>query len=101
MPYSKRKKYSPQFKFKLSLEAIKTDNLSEIARQHSIGANILSRWKQQLLEGGYQIFDTAPNKLITDQEKKIAKLEQIIGKKEVELNLVKNFSEFYESRNSP
>jgi len=97
----KRKQYSAEFKFKLALEAIKKESLSEVARQHGLGANVVSRWKQILLEEGAQIFDASPNKVIEGFKNKVAKLEQMIGKKEVELNLIKNFSNFYASRNGP
>jgi hypothetical protein len=50
------------------------------------------------LEKGKQVFETDTDKEKEDLKKKVAKLEQIIGKKEVELNLLKNFSDFYESR---
>jgi transposase-like protein len=104
MPYptkNKRKKYSSEFKFKLALEALQKNNLSQVARQYGLGANVISRWKSCLLEQGSQIFDSAPNQVIESLNKKVEKLEQMVGKKEVELNLVKNFSEFYESPNGP
>lgn len=96
-----RKQYSPQFKFDRALEAIKTGNISEISRKYGVSVNILSKWRSELLTRGGQIF--AAN---SDQEKnrlqsKIAKLEQMLGKKEVELNVLKNFSDFYASQDTP
>ena len=51
------------------------------------------------MKEGYHVFETTPDKEKEKTNKKIAKLEQMIGKKEVELNLLKNFSDFYESEN--
>ena len=97
MPY---RKYTPQFKFDRALEAIRNNNLSEISRKYNIGVNLISKWKSQLIKQGSHIFETTPNQELNNLKNKIAKLEQMLGKKEVELNLLKNFSDFYESQNT-
>lgn len=97
----KRKAYTSQFKFDRSIEAIKKDNLSEVSRKYDVSVNLISNWKDRLLEQGARIFETGPDQERNELKAKIAKLEQILGKKEVELNLLKNFSDFYESRNTP
>ncbi|SRR6056297_161057 len=97
---NKRKQYSPQFKFDRALEAVKNDNLSEISRQYGISPNILSKWRSDLLAQGARMFQTAPNGENKQLKAKISKLEQMLGQKEIELNLLKNFSDFYESRNT-
>lgn len=101
MSYQKRKTYTPQFKFDRALDAVKKDNLSEISRKYNIGVNVVSNWRTHLLEQGCHIFETAPNQENKGLKNQIAKLEQMLGKKEVELNLIKNFSDFYQSRNIP
>jgi len=35
---------------------------------------------------------------MTKLKKKIAQMEQLLGKKEIELNLIKNFADFYSSQ---
>jgi len=105
MAYSKssgksRKKYTAQFKYKLAQEAIKAGNLSEIARKYGVGANLLSKWIKQLEEHGFHIFETTPDQQNKHLQDKIAKLEQMVGKKEVELSLLKNFSDFYRSQDT-
>lgn len=94
-----RKKYSPQFKFDRAIEAIQTGNISEISRKYDIAFNVLSKWRSDLLARGAQTFTTTPDQENKKLKTKIAKLEQMIGKKEVELNVLKNFSDFYESEN--
>jgi transposase-like protein len=76
-------------KANIVFQAIRKDNASEVAREYSISANLVSKWKKQLIEKASQIFDNAPNKQIEWLKKKIHKLEQIIDQKEVEINLVK------------
>ena len=92
-----RKKYTPSFKFNVALEAIKTENLARIARNYGINANLIARWKKQFMDNGYQVFETTPDKELDNLKKEKANLEQLVGKKETELNLLKNFSEFYQS----
>lgn len=103
MPYQKtnRKSYTPQFKFDRAVETIKIGNLSEISRKYGVGVNVLSKWRTDLMERGCRVFETSPDQEVGGLKKQIAKLEQIVGKKEVELNLLKNFSDFYGSQSSP
>ncbi|MBU4348436.1 hypothetical protein KJ671_03000 [Patescibacteria group bacterium] len=107
MPYKrktglgKRRAYAPQFKFDRSIEAVKTNNYSEISRKYDVSVNLISNWKDRLFKQGAGIFETSPDQERNELKIKIAKLEQMLGKKEVELNLLKNFSDFYESRNTP
>ncbi len=98
MPNKTRKKYTPDFKFKLVTETLKTDNMTATARKYSINFGLLAKWKRDFLEKGKQVFEINIDKETEELRKKISKLEQIIGKKEVELNLLKNFSDFYESK---
>ena len=94
-----RKQYTPEFKFKLVEESIKNENLTAVARKYGVNFTLVSKWKSYFLEHAKQVFETNADREKEELKKKIAKLEQIIGKKEIELNLLKNFSDFYESRN--
>ncbi len=96
---NKRTKYSAQFKLDRALEAIKNDNATEIARKYNIGVNMICNWKNQLLSQGSDVFSNSPDKEKNQLKSKISRLEQMIGKKEVELSVLKNFSDFYESQN--
>ena len=100
---AKRKKnnYTPQFKLERAVEILKTDNVADVARKYAMNANLLYQWRDQLLERGVKVFETAPDQTVNELRAKVGKLEQLIGKKEVELNLLKNFSDFYSSRNTP
>lgn len=94
----KRNKYTPRFKFDRVMESIKKDSLSEVARQYGIGANLLSKWRSDFLEGGHGFFETKPNQEVESLKKQVHRLEQLVGKKEIELNLIKNFADFYQSQ---
>lgn len=97
---TKKKSYTPQFKLDRSLDALRSNsNISEIARKYDLNANLLYIWRDQLIERGPQVFETTPDQIKNELKTKVARLEQMLGKKEVELNLLKNFSDFYSSQN--
>jgi len=95
-----KRKHTPEFKFQLVMEALKTDTLPTVARRYGITSGLLSKWRQKLLNDGPQVFKNSPDRDQEMMKKQIFRLEQMVGKKEVELNLLKNFSDFYESQNT-
>lgn len=90
----KRKKYSSKFKFDRIIESLQRGSVAEVARQYGFRANLLSKWRKEFFVMGPKIFETRPDRKAQQQEKKIKKLEQMIGKKEVELDLLKIFQTF-------
>jgi len=96
----KKKSYTAQFKLDRALEALSDkDSVPEIARKYNVKSNLIYMWRKQLIERGVKVFETSPDQNVKELRAKIGKLEQMLGKKEIELNLIKNFSDFYESRN--
>jgi transposase len=99
---TKKKSYTPQFKLDRALDALRgSGNISEIARKYDLNANLLYLWRDQFIERGPQVFETAPDQVVNELKTKVARLEQMLGKKEVEISLLKNFSDFYSSRSMP
>jgi len=97
----KKKSYTPQFKLDRVLDALSgKDNISEIARKYDLNPNLIYIWRDQLIERGSKVFETSPDQIVNELKTKVSRLEQMLGKKEVELNLIKNFSDFYSSRNT-
>ncbi len=96
----KKNRYTAQFKLDRALEAVRTNNIAEIARKYGLNPNLLYLWRDQLIERGASIFETTPDQTIEELKSKVNRLEQMIGKKEVELSLLKNFSDFYASQNT-
>lgn len=74
------------------LGALKGDReATEIARAYNIHPVTLSRWKQEFLEKGGEVF--GKDTTVAQYEKKIKELEQLLGRKEVEIALLRNFVE--------
>jgi len=86
---TKRRKFNAHLKFQLALEAIR-GNVSqiELSRQYAINQNLITRWRKELLNKGYQIFENGKS---DEAGKKVEELEKLIGKKEIEIQLLKKF----------
>jgi len=84
------RRYSPKLKFKVVLELLKEDKTpNEIARAYGVHPNSAGLWKRTFLEKGPEVFSR--DGVVGDYERRIAELEQLLGKKEVEIALLKNF----------
>jgi transposase-like protein len=82
--------YSPKFKFRVVMEALESDKAdAEIARAYDVHPVTLSRWKSTFKEQGAEVF--GGDEEVKEYEDKIADLEQMLGKKEVEIAMLKNF----------
>ena len=84
------KRYSPKFKFQVVRELLAGDKRSaQVAKAYGIHPNTVNTWKQTFLEKGPEVF--AQDSLVAEYERRIAELERLIGKKEIEIALLKNF----------
>jgi transposase-like protein len=99
----KLKTHAAAFKFKVVLESFTSNNVAETARKYTLNTNQLSTWRSYFLEQGHSLFQTDVTKREQELEKQIATLEQMLGKKELEVQLLKKYLDFYAPRagNSP
>jgi transposase len=85
-----RKQYSPKLKFQIVLEALSGEKTpGQIAKQYGVHPNSVELWKKAFLEQGPELF--SKDSTVKEYERRIAELEQLLGKKEVEIALLKNF----------
>ena len=85
-----KKRYSPKFKFQVVMEALSGEKTpGQIAKQYGIHPVTVGLWKKAFLERGPELF--SEDDTVKDYERRIAELEQLLGKKEVEIALLKNF----------
>lgn len=89
------KRHHPTFKFKIVLESFIEQNVAEVARKYDLNSNQLSNWRKQFLDRGHLIFQIDKTNREKRLENKITSLENLIGKKEIELSLLKNFLDYY------
>jgi transposase len=87
---SKPKSYTPKFKFQLVLEVLQGERSEvELGRIYGVHHTTISKWKRQFLDHGAELFSS--NEELKRYEKRVADLERMIGQKEIELALLKNF----------
>jgi transposase len=90
MAQKKSKTYTPKFKFQIVLEVLQGERSEvEIGRAYGVHHTTISKWKRHFLEHGAEVFGS--NEEVERYEKRIAELERLVGQKEVELALLKNF----------
>ena len=61
----------------------------EIARAHDLHPTTIARWKREFLENGAAVF--GKDGTVAAYEKKIREMERLLGRKEVEIALLRNF----------
>jgi transposase-like protein len=84
------KRYSPQLKFQIVLELLRGDKTpGQVAKAYGVHPSSASAWKRTFLEKGPEVF--AQDGTVAEYERRIAELERLLGKKEVEIALLKNF----------
>jgi transposase len=85
-----RRKYSAKLKFQVVLEAICGEKTpGQIAKAYGVHPNSVGLWKKAFLERGPTIFENDSQG--AEFERRIEELERLLGKKEVEIALLKNF----------
>lgn len=90
---SQRKSYSPEFKAKAALEAIKgVRTINEIASELGIHPMMLSSWKRQAMESLPDVFAKPGGKSAAEAEALQGRLYQEIGQLKVELDWLKKKS---------
>ncbi|MBU2447577.1 MAG: transposase [Bacteroidetes bacterium] len=84
------KSYSPKLKFQIVMELIQGEKTpGQVAKEYGVHPNSASAWKRTFLEKGAEVFSQQGT--VVEYERRIAELEQLLGKKELEIALLKNF----------
>lgn len=84
------KRYTAHFKFQVVMEVIQSEKtMGQVARSYGLHPLTITRWKNEFMEKGPEIFSQKAT--IHEYEKRIQELERLIGHKEVEIALIKNF----------
>ncbi len=84
------KRYSAKFKFQVVTELLTGDKTpGQVAKVYGVHPNTVNAWKRTFLEKGAEVF--AQDSMVAEYERRIAEMERLLGKKEVEIALFKNF----------
>jgi len=86
----RRRKHTGKLKFQVVLEAISgAKTPGQIAKAYGIHPNSVGLWRKIFLERGPEIFESDGSS--SELDRRIEELERLLGKKEVEIALLKNF----------
>jgi transposase-like protein len=78
---NERKKFSPSFKTKVALEAVKgLKTVAEIASKYQVHVTQVNAWKKLLLDNADSLFDRKSNKTAPSEEEITAPLYEEIGR---------------------
>jgi transposase-like protein len=85
-----RRRYSPKLKFQVVVEVLSGQKSpAQVAKAYGVHPNSVGLWKKAFLERGPELF--AQEAGTDEYERRVAELERLVGQKEVEIALLKNF----------
>ena len=87
-----RRKFTPEFKAKVALEALSnTRTLAELASKYEIHEVMISRWKKDLIERWSEIFNDPRKKddSLKEKEREVEELQKSLGQASVERDWLK------------
>jgi transposase len=91
---SKKKKYSPVFKTKVALSAIREEGtLSELSAKYGVNPNMISKWKKQALDNMSGVFSSKCERSAITNEHQIKQLHAKIGELTVEKDFLQDVYE--------
>ena len=80
----KRKQYSPEFKAKVALAALRNEeSVAELAVKFEVHPTMISNWKRELIEGAGELFDKG-QKTKKQHDATVDELYRQIGQLKVE-----------------
>lgn len=92
-----RRTFSPQFKAQIALQALREHrSQASLCREHNLGADLISRWRQQLVERAHELFASVRSQ--SAEQERIAQLERLVGQLTFELGAAKKLSALLSSR---
>ncbi len=84
------KRYPPKYRFQIVLELLRGEqSVGQVAKSYGVHPNLILKWKKELLEIGLEVF--AYDNSAAEYEERIAQLEQLLGKKEAAIALLRTF----------
>lgn len=83
---------TPEEKFAIVLEGLKSGNISETCRKHEIAATLFYRWKDEMEKGALAALGgrSAAARPDEEQSKRIKQLERALGRSHLQIEILKN-----------
>jgi len=85
-----KRKYSAKFKFQVVMELLRGQKeIGQVARAYGVHPITLGLWRKEFMEHGPEVFGGSDT--VRGYEQKLRDLERLLGQKELEIALYKNF----------
>jgi len=82
---------TPEEKWQIVQEGIKSSNVSETCRRHGISPSLLYRWRDEAEEGAKAALGgRSAAAAETEKDRRIRQLERTLGQKSLEIEILKN-----------
>ncbi len=83
---------TPEEKWEIVQEGIKSGNVAETCRRYGIAPNLYYRWKDEAEQGAKAALGgrSAAEQPDAEQAKRIRQLERTLGRKSLEIEILKN-----------
>ena len=89
-----RRNFSPEFKAKVAIEALKEQQtLSELATKYEIHPTQITDWKKQLLGGSSTLFEGGKSVVPPENDPEKDELYKVVGQLKIENDWLKKKSE--------
>ena len=85
---AKHRSHSIEFKRQIAQEFIAGETLHALAKRHDLSRNLIRIWVKKLEAGAFDE-DARAADLLQDYEAKIAALERMVGRQELEIEFLK------------
>ena len=93
MPRAKRRTFSPAFKARVALAALRNDKTTaQLASEHQLHGNQITEWKKQALASLPDVFGARRTDDAKAHEELVAQLYQRIGEQQMQLDWLKKKS---------
>lgn len=90
MSKTSRRKFTPEFKAKVSIEALKEQQTIEaLAKKYDLHPTQINTWKKEFLNNSAAVFEKEGKPDITDKEQLIQALYAQIGEQKVAIDFLK------------
>ena len=88
---SKHRSFTPEFKAQVVLEVLTgSKSAAEVCREHQLKETVFYRWKEEFLNQASKTFESDDQQL--KNERRIAELEQLVGRLTLKLEVAKKVS---------
>lgn len=95
----KSRKWTSEEKFAVVMQGLKGEkSVSEICRENGLSQTMYYKWRDAFLEGGKKALESGNKSYDRALEAEIEKLQKIIGKQAIEIEVLKKTDELFQKR---